>query len=145
MPEAFHQREIALYVLVWVVVSKVSKAASSSSLVLYAEGLVYLVIPQALEALLKVPIKEPEMYRTLGAAVLGFAASSWYAYRETAWDRVRIVVQMEMVWTILGTLVLLWGLTVAGLPAMDWVNAVILGGFAVAFCFFFVRHVHSGA
>ncbi len=46
---------------------------------------------------------------------------------------------MEIVWTILGTLVMLWGLIFAGLPAIGWLNAVILGGFAIAFALFYFR------
>ena len=107
-------------------------------------GLVYLIIPQAVETLLRVPVKDPELYRVLGAALLGIAASSWYAWRETAWERVKIVVQMEIVWTILGTLTMLWGLLFAGLPAVEWTQAVILGGFAVAFCVYFYQHVREG-
>jgi hypothetical protein len=46
---------------------------------------------------------------------------------------------MEMVWTILATLAMLWGLIFAGLPAFAWVNAVILAAFAVAFGVFYFR------
>lgn len=102
-------------------------------------GLVFLLIPDVWGNLVGSPIKEPAMYRLLGAAILGFTTSSWFAYKETAWEKVKIVVQMEIVWTILGTLVNLWGLIFAGLPTVDWTNVVILGGFAVAFSFFYSR------
>jgi hypothetical protein len=102
-------------------------------------GLIYLLIPGAWGTLINWPIQEPAVYRLLGAAMLGFGTSSWLAYRETAWDRVKIVILMEIVWTILGTLVMLWGLIFAGLPAFGWVNAVLLGAFAVAFSMFYFR------
>lgn len=102
-------------------------------------GLIYLLIPEVWGNLIGWPTQEPAVYRLVGAAVLGFATSSWLAYRETAWEKVKIVVQAEIVWTILGTLVMLWGLIFAGLPAIGWLNAVILGGFAVAFGVFYFR------
>ena len=102
-------------------------------------GLVYLLIPTVWGNLVNWPVQEPAAYRLIGAAILGFTTSSWLAYRETAWERVKIVVQMEMVWTILGTLAILWGLIFAGLPAFAWVNAVILAAFAVAFSLFYFR------
>ncbi len=102
-------------------------------------GLIYLLIPEVWGNLVNWPVKEPTPYRLVGAAILGFSTSSWLAYRETAWEKVKIVVQMEIVWTILGTLVMLWGLIFAGLPAIGWLNAVILGGFAVAFAVFYFR------
>jgi hypothetical protein len=101
-------------------------------------GLINLLVPEAW-SLGGVLVKEPAMYRLVGAAILGYAASSWWAYKETAWEKVKIVVQMEIVWTILATLALLWGLLFAGLPALLWVNAVIMGGFAAAFSFFYSR------
>jgi hypothetical protein len=102
-------------------------------------GLIYLLIPVAWGNLVNWPVQEPAAYRLIGAALLGFAASSWWSYRESAWERVKIVVQMEMVWTILGALVMLWGLLFAGLPAFGWVNFVILGAFSVAWCVFYFR------
>ncbi len=102
-------------------------------------GLTYLLIPEVWGNLINWPVKEPPVYRLLGAALLGFGVSSWFAYKETAWEKVKIVVQMEIAWTILGTLVMLWGLLFAGLPVMGWVNAVILAAFAVAFVYFYSR------
>ena len=104
-----------------------------------AFGLIYLLIPEAWGNLISWPILEPTVYRLVGAAMLGFATSSWLAYRETAWEKVKIVVQMEIVWTTLGALVMLWGLIFAGLPAFGWVNTVILAGFAAAFSAFYFR------
>lgn len=102
-------------------------------------GLIYLLIPVAWGSLVGWPVQEPAAYRLIGAALLGFAASSWWSYRESTWERVKIVVQMEMVWTILGALVMLWGLLFAGLPAFGWVNFVILAAFSVAWCVFYFR------
>ena len=102
-------------------------------------GLVYLLMPDVWGNLAGVPMHDPGWYRGIGAAILGFATSSWLAYKETTWEKVKIVVQMEIVWTILGTLVTLWGLIFAGFPTSDWLSALILGGFAAAFSYFYFR------
>ena len=102
-------------------------------------GLIFLLIPEMFEGMMGAPIKEPSTFRLVGAALIAFAASSWFAYRETVWERVKIVVQMEIVWTILGVLATLWGLMFEGLPTADWMNVLILGAFAVAFIFFYSR------
>ncbi len=102
-------------------------------------GLAYLLIPKKFGSFLNWQVMEPEAYRIVGAAILGFAASSWLAYSASAWEQVKIVVQMEIVWTILGTLVLLYGICFAGLPAFAWVNAIILVVFAVLFIVFYSR------
>ena len=102
-------------------------------------GLVFLLIPEMFGGMMGAPIKEPSTFRLVGAALIAFAASSWFAYRQSLWDRVKIVVQMEIVWTILGVLATLYGLVYEGLPTGDWMNVVILGAFAVAFIFFYSR------
>jgi hypothetical protein len=104
-------------------------------------GLIYLLIPEQFGNLIGWSVQEPAPYQLVGAAVLGFAASSWFSYRAAAWEQVRVVVLMEIVWTILGTLVMLWGLIFAGLPLVGWVNAVILAAFAVAFVVFYFKSV----
>lgn len=102
-------------------------------------GLVYLLIPDMLAGWFGVSLPEamqPMLFRMLGAAILAFTASSWWAYHETAWERVKIIVEMELVWTILGTLVLLWGLLLGAFPAAFWISALILAAFAAAFGYF---------
>ena len=102
-------------------------------------GLGFLFMPVLFGSWYGLNVQEPDTYRLLGAAMLGFAVSSWFAYRATDWESVRIVVVMELVWTILGTLVLLYALLFAGFPALGWLNAVILGAFALAFGRFYFQ------
>jgi hypothetical protein len=102
-------------------------------------GLGFLLVPGAVGSMYGLNVQEPEIYRLLGGAMLGFAISSWLAYKATNWESVRIVVVMELVWTILGTLVMLYALLLAGFPALGWLNAVILAAFAVAFGRFYFQ------
>lgn len=102
-------------------------------------GIIYLLIPDVWGNLINWPVQEEVVYRLVGAAVLGYATSSWYSYRATYWEQVRIIVRMEIVWTILGSLVMLYGLILAGLPSFAWVITIILAGFALAFLYFNYR------
>jgi hypothetical protein len=104
-------------------------------------GLLFLLIPDVFANLTGLPAQEPAMstVRVLGAAMLALAASSWLAYRETLWGKVKIVVQMEIVWTILGALTSVWGLVSGAFPVALWMNVIILGAFAVAFIAFYTR------
>ena len=102
-------------------------------------GAGFLLIPEMVTGMLGARAMEPSTFRLVGAAMLAFGTSSWLAYRQTLWDRVKIVVQVEIVWTLLGVLDMLWGLTFEGLPAADWTNVLILGAFAIAFTYFYSR------
>ncbi len=101
-------------------------------------GLGYLLIPTTVGGWFGVAMTDPA-WRLLGAALLGFGMSSWWAYRAKEWAQVEIVVLMEIVWTVLGTIATVWALLTGALPAMGWGNAVILALFAVAFGYFYSR------
>jgi hypothetical protein len=98
-------------------------------------GLVFLLIPDMYAKLTGLPVQDWAMSigRMLGATQFGFAASSWLAYKETLWERVKVVVQMEVVWNILGTLAAAYGVIFGGFPFVYWTNVVIMAAFAVAF------------
>jgi hypothetical protein len=100
-------------------------------------GLAYLLIPETFGDLFGWPALDPAVSRLLGAALLGYATSSILAYRETAWEKVIIVVRMEIVWLALAVLVMLWGMIFGGLPAIGWLDTAILAAFLVAFSVFY--------
>jgi len=81
----------------------------------------------------------PQVFRMFGTAILGFAISSFLAFRETSWDKVKIVAQMECIITILFPIVILLGLLLWGLPAIAWMYFVVMSGFAIAFNVFYFK------
>lgn len=102
-------------------------------------GLVYLFIPETWNDLIKWPMEEIDAYRLLGAALLGYGTSSWLAYRATTKEAVVILVRMELVWTALGAIVMLFGVLSDRLPTFAWVNIIIFAAFAVLFSVFYPR------
>jgi hypothetical protein len=81
----------------------------------------------------------PQIFRLFGTAILGYAISSFLAFRETSWDKVKIVAQMECVITILFPIVILLALLFWGLPAIGWMSFVVMSGFAIAFNVFYFK------
>ncbi len=102
-------------------------------------GLTYLLIPDTFGDMVNWPVTDTEMYRVVGAAILGFTAGSIWAYQATSWEAVKIIVQAEIVWTALAALIMLYGVLFTELPAFAWVNAILMAGFAVAFFVFSER------
>ncbi len=72
-----------------------------------------------------------DMTRIYGAALLALAVSSWFGYRATRWEEVRILVLMEIPLTVLSTIGGLWGLLFRNAPAFAWVSVVIWRTFLV--------------
>ena len=102
-------------------------------------GLTYLLIPDTWATIVQWPLRETFPYRLLGAALLGFGVSSWLAFKNQLWESVKIVVIMEIVWCGLGTLVMLWVMFTQELPAIGWLNTVLMVFFTVTFGFFLIR------
>jgi hypothetical protein len=102
-------------------------------------GLAFLLLPGQTGSLYGMQIPQADIYRLLGAALLGYAASSWLCYQESNWESVRIVVFTEILWTLLGTLVMLNALLLSGFPALGWINALIFAAFCAAFSWFYFR------
>lgn len=102
-------------------------------------GLTYLLAAEWFVGMVGMPATTASAYRVIGAAILGFTASSWWAYHETEWARVRIVTEMEIVWTVLGALATLWGILFSGLPALAWLNVILLALFALAFGYYYMQ------
>ena len=101
-------------------------------------GLTYLLIPKTFASIVQWPISETFPYRLLGAALMGFGVSSWLAFKNQLWESVKIVVIMEIVWCGLGTLVMLWGMFTQGLPAIGWLNTVLMAFFTVTFGYYLI-------
>jgi amino acid transporter len=108
-------------------------------------GLIFAVVPQFWGMLFGQSIAEVGVYRVLGVAILAFGASSWWAYREHLWERVKILAEMEIVWTILGALITVYALMFDAMIFAGWVMALTLAVFAVAFAYFYVRESASTA
>lgn len=102
-------------------------------------GLAYLMIPTIMGDWVGWNMSD-FAYRVVGAAILGFAASSWLAYMAEQWSEVRIVVEAELIWVVLAAVVQLWALLVNAVPIFGWFNFAMLALFGIAFGYFLVVH-----
>jgi len=99
-------------------------------------GVIYLLVPSFWLNMAGIPAVDDLPYRLIGAAILGFSASSWLSYKAAVVAKVKIVVLAEIVWTVLATLVILYALIFQGYAAIGWMNAVIMAAFAIAWIVF---------
>ena len=81
----------------------------------------------------------PQVFRMFGTAILGFAISSFLAFREENWGKVKIVLQMECIVNFLYVIVLLLALLLWNLPSIGWMYFGVMSAFALAFNYFYVK------
>jgi hypothetical protein len=106
-------------------------------------GIVFLVFIEAFVGFIQWPYLDPVAGRLLGAALIGFAATSLLAWRETEWIKVKIIVQMEIVWCAIGSIVLIVSLFIPAflfLPFFTWIIIVILLFFLIVFTWYYFQH-----
>jgi hypothetical protein len=103
-------------------------------------GLGYLFIPSTMAGWFNFTGGGDYSYqRLVGAAILGFATSSIFAYMAQGWREVRIVVLGELVFTLLAALLSLWLVLDGTWPAAGWLNVAIMALFFLAFGYFYWR------
>ena len=103
-------------------------------------GAIYLLAPGRWGAIIGWPAAQPFDHRVIGCAFLAFGFASWLACGEDAWERVRIVVLMEILFCVLATLLMIWGLLTLPMPALGWLYVLAVGLFAAAFALFYRQH-----
>ncbi len=113
------------------------------SIFAFVLGLLYLVVPERWGEMVDWVPAQPFDHRVIGAAFLAFGLGAWLARRESDWERVRVVVQMNMFWCLLAALLMAGGLLGGGMPTLGWVYVVAVGGFAVAFILSFFEHTRA--
>lgn len=103
-------------------------------------GLGYLIIPQQVADWLSMPFGNDDvMMRTVGAAILGFSASSILGYLAQEWREVKIVVQAELVWTLLATALAMWAVLSETWPVIGWLDVALMAFFFLGFGYFYWR------
>jgi hypothetical protein len=82
-------------------------------------GLFHMFSPQTVIA------QDQAIERVLGGAMLAFALGAGLVYKERIWERVKIVVLMLIVWIILYTITLAWGILTGGLLKEAGISTLI--------------------
>ncbi len=123
--------------------TKISSGLKTLFLVHFIAGLIFglinLLIPIEWYGLTGLKISDPAPYCLVGAAILGFSAGSWFAFKAVNWEQVRIIVLTELVWPPLGALASLYFALRPNAAPVWWLNFVVLAGFAVAFYLYYNR------
>ncbi|MBY9014353.1 MAG: hypothetical protein KGD68_01545 [Candidatus Lokiarchaeota archaeon] len=101
-------------------------------------GLIFLVVVESYVIITSWPYLDPVTGRILGAVFIGLAVASLLAWRETKWAHVKIIVQMEIVWLAIGTVVHIWAGIMFPVPLIIiWLQTALLIFFLVAFSWFY--------
>ncbi|MFW9849465.1 MAG: hypothetical protein ACFFF4_10000 [Candidatus Thorarchaeota archaeon] len=82
---------------------------------------------------------EASTTRVLGAILLSYVLGAFLAYRAESWKTVKIYVLMTIVWTLLGTIGILWNMAIMTLPIAGWMTAGLLAIFFVLYLYVYMQ------
>jgi hypothetical protein len=82
---------------------------------------------------------DPLISRLLGAALLALAWGSFRGWQATERAQVKTLLEIEAVFTVLGSIGLLLHLLIASYPAIVWVVFILLVVFAIAWIYFLIK------
>jgi hypothetical protein len=106
-------------------------------------GFMYMVLPFKWAEMSSYGSIDQVFVRLFGAVNLGLSFKDWVCLRAKGWSEVRIIVMMEVVWTLLATLVGLYLALFAVITApmsLIWLNTVIFAAFFVTWTYFYVKY-----
>jgi hypothetical protein len=102
-------------------------------------GLPLLILPgQFLDLFIWRPI-DPLISRLFGAALLALAWGSFRGWQATERAQVKTLLEIEAVFTVLGSIGLLRHLLIASYPAIVWAVFILLVVFAIAWIYFLIK------
>ncbi len=93
----------------------------------FAFGLSFLLIP---DIFLSAIGWEPEVFdpinRVFGVVIIGLTSGSILALLDPDWEKVKILVRIELVWLFLGIFAMIYGMFTSDYPVFGWVNVLVL-------------------
>ena len=102
------------------------------ALVTGALGSIHLLAPIWWAGLVGWPMPDPGPYRFLGLILVALALGAWWSRQEPAWERIQILVQVQITWTLAAAIGFIAGLYAGRLPGFGWVYAFTLASLALA-------------
>ena len=101
-------------------------------------GAWYFLLPESWSAVTGWP-EEPASVRVLGSFLLMLSVAALLAYRAASWKEVELYVLIVIVWTLLGTIGMVWNMLAMTLPIAGWFNAGLTALFLVLYLYVYYQ------
>ena len=98
-------------------------------------GIIFIFFTEGFLEIIAWPATDVTMGRLLGAALIGFGFSSIIAWKRVDWEKLQIVVEMEIVWITIAIVIFILGAFTPGYPLIIWLFIIMFIVFDVAFMY----------
>lgn len=101
-------------------------------------GIGYVFVPDFVTNLFNFEAVDPFIMHLYGVATLALGLSSILAALAVNFERVDIILKLEVAYTLMAVIVCLYSIFVDNAPAMTWVAVAIFGVFLVLFGYYYL-------
>jgi len=102
-------------------------------------GFIFLFIPDIWCTIAGFSITDKGSFRLIGAASLALGSGSFLAYRSKDWEKVKLIVLIELVWLIFANGAMLYWLIFESGPIIGWLIEVMFIFFLIAFLYSYIQ------
>ena len=102
-------------------------------------GFIFLFIPDVYCELVGYNITDKGTFRLIGAASLSLSFGSFLAYRSKEWEKVKLIILIELIWLISATGAMLYWIIFENGPIAGWVIEIMFILFLIAFVYFWFQ------
>lgn len=102
-------------------------------------GFIFLFIPEIYCDLVGYSIIDKGSFRLIGAASLALGSGSFFGYRSKDWEKVKLIVLIELVWLVFANGAMLYWLIFESGPIAGWLIEVMFICFLVAFLYSYIQ------
>ncbi len=102
-------------------------------------GFIFLFIPDVYCELVGYTITDKGTFRLIGAASFSLSGGSFLAYRSKDWEKVKLIIVMEIIWLISATGAMFYWIIFENGPIAGWVIEIMFIFFLVAFIYFWFQ------
>ena len=110
-------------------------------------GVVFTMLVDFYLGIIGWPYFDPITLQLFGFTFYAFSLSSFIAWKETEWEKVKTIVIMEIAWFMGGVYVMFWSIYwgiqlpfLPELPLMGWIYLIIFSAFLITFIVFYIQH-----
>ena len=101
-------------------------------------GAWFFISPESYSAITGWP-SENAALRVTGSLLLMMSVGAILAFRATSWKEVEIYVLMVTVWSLIGTIAMVWNMLVMTLPLAGWFNTGLTAMFFVLYLYVYTQ------
>ena len=106
-------------------------------------GIMLLFFADLYVTIMNWPYFDPLLEHLLGVAMFTFTFGSCWAYKKAEWDKIKIIIALNIFWLFIGSIVIIISQFLYTLPISNWINISTFLILLIGFSCSYIQHEKS--